>query len=91
MTRQIILRTERLASEGPLKNRTILNQSVKTFEIGMALGFPSSVFEPPVYNHFGLSESLNAKKAFVLKTIFQISFFWNLRYIKNVKCPSKKF
>ena len=38
-----------IAMNGPLENQTIPNQNKNMFGIGMAFGFPSSVFEPPLY------------------------------------------
>ena len=42
-------KSEHLATDRPFKNGTILNQNIKTIGIGMAFGFSSSVFEPPLY------------------------------------------
>ena len=44
------LKSKCLASDQPFKNGTILSQNIKSFGIEMALGFPSSVFESPLYN-----------------------------------------
>ena len=35
------LKSKCLASDRPFENRTILNQNIKTFRIGMAFGFPA--------------------------------------------------
>ena len=43
-------KSERLASDRPFANGTILNQNVKMFGIGIVFCFPSPVFEPPLYN-----------------------------------------
>ena len=42
-------KSKHLTSDRPLKNGTILNQNVKTVIIGMAFGFPSLVFKPPLH------------------------------------------
>ena len=42
-------KSECLASDRPFENGTILKQNIKTYGIGMAFGFPNSVFEPPLY------------------------------------------
>ena len=51
-------KSECLASSQPFKNRNTLNQNFKTFGIGMAIGFPSSGFEPPVYELIWLEKAL---------------------------------
>ena len=64
-------KSEPLVSDRPFENRTILNQNIKTFGIGMVFGFPSSVLEPPLYciNYKKLSFKENNLKSVSYKQI----------------------